>query len=201
MTPGDRCRAYAESRFGRRWPDSIPYVTPSGRWVYGKWVIGALFKNATRYPGAYPRTYLERVLAMYPDVDEAQILHLFSGSLPAGAYTRVDLRRDVEADIVGSVYDLPTLLDRNLSWQFRLVPCDPPYRGHARALYGTPGVESWRAFRAMAQAFAPGTQVVWLDTQVPMYRKDDWHHWGSITVVRSTNNDIREASFFERRAA
>jgi hypothetical protein len=165
-------------------------------------MIGNYFKNATRYPGAYPHSYLARVHAMFPDIDAREVLHLFSGSLPPGPYVRVDVRNVIDADIYGSVYDLPALLARMRPRRaFRLVLCDPPYKGHARALYGTPEVESWRAFRAMARACSAGTHVVWLDTQPPMYQKTAWHHWGSITVIRSTNNDIREASFFERRAA
>lgn len=203
MTSHDRCVAYARSSFGQKYADSIPYVTPSGRWVYGKWHNGALFANATRYPGAYPRTFIERVRAMFPDIrHDRHVLHLFSGSLPKGKYTRLDLKGETSPDIVGSVYDLSALLAAHPKrGPFRLVMADPPYPGQAQKLYQTPGIESWRVFRAMAEALAPGTQVVWLSTEVPLYQKANWHHWGSIGVIRSTGNVIREASFFERRAA
>lgn len=204
MTMHQRCLAYARSPFGQKWPDSIPYVTPSGRWIYGKWVVGALFKNATRYPGAYPRTYVERVRAMFPDVPAYRLLHAFAGSLPKGPYLRLDSNADLRPrpELIGSIYDLGALLAaRRRRPRIRLVMADPPYPGQARKLYGTKQVETWRVFRTMAAALDPGAHVVWLSTEVPLYRKAEWHHYGSITLVRSTGNAVREVSIFERRAA
>lgn len=182
LTLHDRCLSYARGRCGQLWPDSTPYVTPSGLYVYGRWVIGALFENETDFPGCYPRTYLERVLSMFPDVRRREILHLFSGSLPKGPYTRVDINPDRKPEIVGSIYDLPQLLEaRGELTRYKLVLCDPPYPGQGQKLYGTDDVVTWRAFRAL-EALPAGTHVVWLDTITPMRRKEYWNKWGSVSI-------------------
>lgn len=202
MTLHDRCLAYARSPYGQKWPDSMPYVSPSGRWVYGTWQEGAQYQNLTRYAGAYPRTFLSRVLALFPDVRPRQILHVFAGSLPKGAYTRLDLKPDLRPEIVGSVYNLSALLgERPKLGPFRLAICDPPYPGQAKKLYGTAEIQSWRAFRALAAALTPGAHVVWLSTAKPLFRKDQWHQWGSISIERSTGHAYRKATIFERVAA
>jgi hypothetical protein len=191
-----RCLAYA--RAFPQWPDSWPYVTPTGRWIYGHWFIGGLFKNRTRYYGAYPRTYPERVRAMFPDVRDRHVLHLFSGSLPKGQYTRLDCNPRLGAELVGSAYELRTLArDR----RFELVMADPPYSAVHAKKYGTRPVNKARVMRVLAETVPPGAHVVWLDWGPPIYRSVDWHAYGSITVVRSTNQPVREATFFQRRAA
>ncbi len=202
MTLHDRCVAYRLSEYGQKWPDSCPYVSPSGRWVYGHWTIGGLFKNATRYPGAYPRTYVERVRSMFPEIRDRHVLHLYAGSLPKAKYTRLDLKPETGAEIIGNIVDLPALLAAHpRRGPFRLVMADPPYAGQARKRYDTAPVESWRVFQAMAAAFQPGTHVVWLDTAVPLYQKEQWLRWGDIAIERSTGHARRGAAFFERRAA
>lgn len=210
LTLHDRCIAYARSDFGQKWPDSIPYVSPSGRWLYGTWAIGPLFSNLTRYPGAYPRTYVDRVRALFPEVPGCRLLHLFSGSLPKGPWTRVDITAAaparnhgfVKPDIVGSVYELPQLLAAHPKrGPFDLVMADPSYPGKGKQLYDTPEIDTARVFRAMAAALRPGTHVAWLSTSLPLYRADQWHNYGSIQIRRSTGQAYRGVEIFERRAA
>lgn len=201
----ERCLAYA--RKFPQWPDSWPYVSPSGRWIYGTWVIGGLFKNLTRYPGAYPRTLVDRVRALFPEVPSARLLHLFSGSLPKGAWTRVDIRDQAPAgksgfvrpEIVGSVYDLPHLLaTRRKNRVFDLVMADPSYPGKGVELYETAEIDTARAFRSIAAAVRPGTHVAWLSTSLPLYRKDQWRRYGAISIERSTGQAYRKVALFER---
>ena len=94
VTLHERCIAYARSVYGQKWPDSIPYVTPSGRFIYGHWSTGDNFRNATSLPGCYPRTMLERLLVLFPEVRPNRILHAFSGSVPNGRHTRLDVREE-----------------------------------------------------------------------------------------------------------
>lgn len=198
MTLHDRCIAYARSPLGQRYPDSIPYVSPSGRWVYGHWTIGALFKNATRYYGAYPPTFIDRVRAMFPDVRDRQLLHVFAGELPAGKYTRLDIKPELKPEICGSVYDIATLTPRR---DFRLAMADPIYSAADAKVYGTKPVDKGRTMRALAGVMPCGSHVVWLDSSVPQYRADQWLNWGDIDLRRSTNHRRRGVLFFERRAA
>lgn len=196
----DRVVAYGRGEYARKFPDSSPYVSPTGRWLYGTWNCGNLFKNPSGYPGAFPRTVLARILALFPEVRPNRILHLFSGSVRRGRWTRLDLNPKVRPEIVGSIYDLPALL---AGWgPFDLYICDPPYKSHdSQALYGTTWINTARAFRAMAAAAAPGTHVAWLDTSAPLFRKDQWDKWGSISIERSTGNAYRKVSLYTRRAA
>lgn len=168
--------------------------------VYGQWLIGQDYRNKTRYYGAYPAGYLDRVLALFPDLPSfhspmgrPRHLHVFSGSLPAGDYVRCDLRQD--AEIQASVYDLnPAAHGR-----YDLVLADPPYSAADAEKYGTAMVDRRRAMAALARVTRIGGFLVWLDTVWPMHRKDEWVTVGRIGVVRSTNHRVRLVSLFQRR--
>jgi len=194
--------------------------------LYGLWLIGNDYRNRTRYFGAYPAGYLDRVMALFPDICEwrsrqrhtvrrgrvvvsgnyplasATPLHVFSGSLPASSdYTRVDINPDVAPDIACSVYDLPQWFGAEACRKRLLVIADPPYSAVDAERYGTPMVDRRRAMAALAEITAAGGHLVWLDTVWPMHRKTQWRTVGRIGLVRSTNHRVRMVSIFERRAA
>lgn len=196
LTLAERRLAYI--RAFPQWPDSWPVVSPTGRWLYGHWQIGALFRNLSAYYGAYPRTYVERVRALFPEVRESQILHCFSGSLPKSRAVRLDARAELRPEMCGSVYDLAALLEARGAWRPRLVMADPPYTAGDAAKYGAAPLHKARAMRAIAAAVPAGTCLAWLDEMVPMYRGEQWRKWVSITVIRSTNQATRELSLFVR---
>lgn len=195
-----------------RWRAAWPRVVKEqGRDVlYATWVLGNDYRNKTRYYGAYPPGYLDRVMALFPDVTEAMRhpslasaeampLHVFSGSLPAGPYTRVDMNVDLKPEIVSNVYDLPAWFGPDRKRQ--LVLADPPYSAMDAACYGTPMVDRRRALAALAEITCGGGHLVWLDTVWPMHRKTEWVTVGRITIVRSTNHRVRMCTIFERVAA
>jgi hypothetical protein len=120
-----------------KWPASWPWlVQEQGHDVlYGVWVIGNDYRNRTRYYGAYPAGYLERVMALFPDVaqdvqddrNHSHLLHVFSGSLPKGRYERCDLVQ--EAELRCSVYDLPAvILTGSRAWSSQTRRIQPPTR-------------------------------------------------------------------------
>ncbi len=190
-------RALAFSRAYARWPASWPRVVQEqGRDVlYATWVIGNDYRNKSRYYGAYPNGYLDRVMALFPDVAYGpDVLHAFSGSLPPGDYVRCDMVQD--AELQGSVYDIGSLTQS----RFKLIIADPPYTATDAEKYGTPMVDRRRATAALSEVVLPGSHMIWLDTVWPMHSKRQWVTVGRITVQRSTNHRIRMATIFERVA-
>lgn len=217
LTLAERAASYA-----RVFPDrpELQLVREAGECVlYGTWVGGNDYRNESTFYGSYPPGYLDRVMALYPDVatDTAAlerstsvvekhwpILHAFSGSLPRGPYTRLDVRSEpapgIRPDVVASVYDVAAQV---LPWRspFDLVLADPPYSAADAEKYETAGVDRRRAMAALAQVTGVGRHLVWLDCCWPMHAKTDWRTVGRISFIRSTNHRVRLISIFERRAA
>lgn len=182
-------------------PASWPWlVEEAGRQVmYAVWVVGNDYRNKTEYYGAYPPRFLDKLMALFPDMQPSEILHVFSGSLPAGPYTRIDVNPLLEPDIVGNVYDAPAIFrDRE---PFGLDIADPPYSDDDAVKYGTPMVNRFRVTQALAQVTRPGGFLAWLDTVWPMHTKDEWLTVGRIYLQRSTNHRVRALHLFERTGA
>jgi hypothetical protein len=185
-----------------KWPASWPWlVKEQGRDVaYGVWVIGNDYRNKTPYYGAYPSGYLDRVMALFPELKTpafpGHVLHVFSGSLPASPhYERCDLVQD--AELRCSVYELPKIIQ---NYHPRLILADPPYSAADAEKYGPPMVDRRRVLAALAEITKPGAHLVWLDTCWPMHRKAQWLTVGRILLQRSTNHRARVISIFERAA-
>jgi hypothetical protein len=201
MTIQQRAEAFAVAF--SKWPAShLRVVQEKGRDVlYGIWVCGQDYRTRSKFYGAYPHGYLERVSALFPDVLQAparqktDLLHIFSGSLPEGNYERCDMAQPAELEV--SVYALPNII---LNWRPKLVMADPPYSAGDAKEYGTPMVNRGKALRALARVTDPGRHLVWLDVCWPMHRKDEWATVGRILLQRSTNHRARVVSIFERVA-
>ncbi len=176
-------------------PAAWPWVTieQDRQVLYGVWLIGADYRNRTSFYGSYPPTYLDRVMALFPDATPDQTLHVFSGSLPPGPYMRCDLKQPAELSC--SVYDLPTVA-AGRTWN--LVIADPPYSADDAVKYGTPPVNANRAFKALASVVPPGGFLLWLDTKWPMHSKRQWLTVGRILVQRSTMHRVRVCTIFQR---
>jgi len=179
------------ARYNLAHPDWPP-LHVSGRWLYGIWMLGNDYRGSGFY-GSYPPGYLRRVMTMFPDVDAARVLHLFSGALPPDTPgTRLDIQG--EADIIGDAHRLSECAPG--PWD--LILADPPYSCEDSVHYGTPMVDRNRVVRECAKVIAPGGWLVWLDQVWPMFRKDALHFCGTIGVFRSTNHRYRMVGLFER---
>lgn len=202
----ERAAAYAASAPGRRYPGSIPWVgQEQGRDVlYAIWVLGADYRSRSGYYGAYPPGYLDRVMALFPEVTDPRThcgncgpgwlptLHAFAGKVPPGHYVRCDVQGDVEERC--SVLDLPRRYGRD----FYLLLADPPYSAADARRYGTPMVSKPAAVRALADVAQPGAFLAWLDTAWPMHSKRQWVTVGRVPVVRSTQHRVRLLTIFQR---
>jgi len=168
-----------------KWPE--PQI--SNDKMYGVWVIGNNYKGSGYY-GSYPPTYLKRVMSMFPDADN--ILHLFSGSLQEGNYTRFDCNRDLNPDVVGDAHNLP------FESEFDLIIADPPYSVEDAVHYGTPMVNRYKVIKQCVKALRPGGFIVWLDQVFPMFSKKEISLYGIIGIIRSTNHRVRSVFIFNK---
>ncbi|MBF0501476.1 MAG: hypothetical protein HQM09_15150 [Candidatus Riflebacteria bacterium] len=143
----------------------------------GLWIMGNNYRTSGYY-GAYPHGYLPRVMSMFPDAE--RVLHVPSGSLPPGDYTRIDIRPEGNPDIVGDCHDCKSLLgDRT----FDLVMVDVPYSNEDALNYGRPMVNRIRVLRSVLEVMEPGGYIVWLDQAPPIHRKAESLQVGSIIVL------------------
>jgi hypothetical protein len=189
----DRIDAYAESVHGRKYPDSIPRLSRSGRWVEATWILGQNYRAKAKLYGSYPPQYLDRMGALFPDVRTDRTLHVFAGCVPEDRGIRIDLvRRDVLPTIQGDVQNLPFRES-----VFPLVFADPPYSSQDAKRYDVPMVNRRKALAEIARVTVSGGTLAWMDTQVPMFAKRNWKWVGNITLIRSTNHRVRIVSLFE----
>lgn len=180
-----------------QYPDSWPWVSHTGRWLNGMWLLGNNYRGSGMY-GAYPPAYLKRITALFPDVDPDTWLHLFSGSLePTIPGWRVDLRDPVDGvvppHVRGDAHRLPLR-----SETFPLCAADPPYTPADAARYGTGVLRKRDVLIEVGRVLRVGGFLIWLDTTLPMYQGKMWHHWGMIGIQRSCNHRMRLCSLFTR---
>lgn len=81
------------------------------------------------YPGSFPLWFEKKLIKLLDNPD--RILHLFGGRAEYGL--RMDIRADIEADLVGDAHHLPFRDE-----VFDLVIGDPPYsKEDSKKMYGT----------------------------------------------------------------
>lgn len=187
MRIADRVAAYRAAF--PQYPDSWP--VGSRRWLSATWMLGNDYRGSGFY-GAYPPGYLKRMAPLFAGAP--RILHLFSGSLPPGPYTRVDALRPAEFNIDAEHQLLTTFGPA----AFDLIYADPPYSPQDAERYGTKMISRRKVMAQCHSVLAPGGDLAWMDIILPMYRSDNWIHWGNITIIRSTNHRVRLVSLFKR---
>jgi hypothetical protein len=161
--------------------------------VYGIWIIGNLYKRKEGYHGEYPPSYLKRVHALFPKNNK--VLHLFSGTIKdREEATTVDINPDLNPTIVDNVLNVSQHLPRNSK---NLIIADPPYSKKDATRYGVSLVNKKMVFREARKVAEEGAVLVWLDTQIPIFRKIEWNLLGIIGVSCGTNRVARFASIFQ----
>ena len=182
------------------YPGSWPWVTPDGRWLNAIWLPGNDYTGNGFY-GSYPKWYLPRLEALFPDIPADQWFHLYAGSLEREVGgIRVELRPPGDgvqpATVRADCRQLP-FRDGVAAMQ----AADPPYTELDAEKYHTPpGINKPRVVRECARVAAPGGFLAWLDTSLPIYSGEVWRHFGMICVQRSAGHRTRLCSLFERKA-
>lgn len=162
------------------------------RQISGMWIMGNNYRTSGYY-GAYPHGYLERVNSMFPDAE--RVLHLFSGSLPPGNYTRFD-RVFGKGDRCGDAELLSSYFEKGP--RFDLIFADPPYSVEDSNHYGCAMVNRNKVVSECAKLLEPGGYLVWLDQVLPMFRKSELELSAVIGMVKSTNHRFRVVTMFRR---
>jgi hypothetical protein len=182
-------------------------------WVFndrieGIWRGGNDYRGSG-FHGSYPPCFLPRVHALFPD--KKLVLHVPSGSLPPGDYTRIDGNPDLNPDFCGDIHDLLSLVgDR----RFDLACVDVPYAKVDADHYGFPMVQRQIVFRSVLSVLEVGGHMVWLDMIHPNYRKadsaqdgtiyfrqefpDEAPQVGEVGIFGSTNHRVRGVFIFEK---
>ncbi len=189
MTPQERVDGY--NKTFPKWPKLIF----DKDWMLGCWNIGACYKG-TGYYGNFPYRYLDRIGSMFPDCKD--VLHLFSGSLPSGDYTRFDigLHPDAQFDVKGDAQELSEYFKPD---SFDIIYADPPYSQKDADNYKCKMPNRFKVVKECYKVLKPGGFLVWLDEVLPMYRKKEFKRVGEIMITRSTNHRVRAVFIFERQ--
>jgi hypothetical protein len=190
LTLEDRACSYARAFPGypRMWFDK--------GWLMGVWCIGACYKRANpTLHGGYPGNFLQRLLALFPDIPPERTLHVFSGNTPASVGgIRVDLacNRTPPPSVCADAARLPFCAN-----SFDLVIADPPYDKVNATVYGTKMINRSVVLHELRRVVTRGAFLAWLDHQCPMHRREDWQQIGAVMLQVSTNTRIRSVSLFE----
>lgn len=187
--------ALYNSAFPQFPPVHVVGTADGGERIESLWIMGNNYRTSGYY-GAYPHGYLARVMSMFPDAHD--VLHVPSGSIQPGPYLRIDIRPEVNPDIVGDCHDIKALVcDR----RFDLVLMDIPYSSEDAEHYGRPMVNRNRVLASALEVTRPGGWVVCLDQVLPMWRKADARLVMAIGMVKSTNHRVRGVFGFRKADA
>jgi len=170
----------------------LPPLQYHDEMLYGFWFLGGA-RHSSFY-GSYHTNYLERIQALFPDA--TKVLHLFSGSLPPGNYTRVgiDNTGKYKPDIQGDAENLASFLP----FKPDLIYADPPYSQEDAEHYKIGLVNRPRVVEECATVLQPGGYLVWLDQVLPVFSNESLNLVGMIGYIRSTGNRFRCVSIFRK---
>jgi hypothetical protein len=212
MSPMDRAIAY-----NAMFPNYAPLNVHNGI-IYGVFSMGNNFAGSGYY-GSFPGNLLNRISAIFPDIQENELLHLFSGSIEPGRSYRFD-RKIVRDDepvfsgynlipasaakplIMGEAEDLFDEIQRVFDGQppeIHLIIADPPYTGEDAHRYGTVLCNRQKVFHEAIKTLQPMGHLVWFDQVKPMWSKLDAALIGEIGVTISSNHRIRGLWIYEKR--
>ena len=165
-----------------------PPLVCTDRWLYGVFIIGNRYASPDIY-GQYPPTFLRRVKSLFPDCKD--VVHLFSGVVHEDI--TIDINPALNPSIVADAQDLP-LPDNSVD----VIFADPPYGPEHAQKYGYPMINRRKVFQECHRVLKIGGFLAWLDTLLPMYRKDMWTMVGAVGVIAGTNRRCRMLTIYQK---
>jgi hypothetical protein len=180
--------------YSKTFPKYTPLQISNGR-IYGMWIIGNWYNKGNSYYGAYPHKLKQRVLSLFPDCHNDNVMHLFSGEIKEGL--TFDINPDLKPNICDNVKNI-----KNYAKAFQnvhLIMADPPYDKSDFQKYNCQPFNKTQVIRDLGTIMKPGSFLTWLDTRVPMYSKKTWNLLGYIAIIVSTNHRIRCLSLYQKK--
>jgi len=114
------------------------------------WILPRPRKD--KYRGGFPLHFEKKLLRLYNHPEK--ILHTFGGKAEHGI--RIDLKKEVDPDIVGDAHNLPIKDD-----YFDIVILDPPYSDeYSKEMYNTGPVHLEKAMREAVRVTKIGGRIV-----------------------------------------
>lgn len=186
--------AFRARKYNEAFPKFEPlYVSKTGR-IEGLWIMGNNYRTSGYY-GAYPHGYLSRIMSMFPDVQEADIIHVCAGSLPKGEYTRVDKNKTLEPEICCDA----EVFSNHIQKKYKLALVDVPYSEEDALHYGYPMLSRRKTLDQCHKALEVGGWVIWLDQAPPIWAKKNWNWSLAIGMIKSTNHRVRVVLGFQKK--
>jgi len=177
--------------FQAAFPQLAPLQHHEGM-LTGMWFLGG--QRHSNFYGSYHKNCIDRITSLFPDA--VKIVHLFSGSLPPGPYTRIGMGETggEKPDIIGDAEQLASFL----TFKPDLVYCDPPYSIEDAEHYKTGLINRPRVLKEVATVLQRGGYCVWLDQCLPTFSNEEIKLCGLIGYIRSTSNRFRVVSIFRK---
>ena len=181
--------------FNRAYPQLPPLVVryKDGKpFIYGIWFVGG--GNVSSFYGSYQVEYLKRAETLFSDAEK--VVHLFSGSLPPGNYTRVgkDFTGEYKSDFECDAHELSSFLP----FKPDLIYADPPYSVEDSDHYKCAMVNRAKVIEECGIVLRPGGYIMWIDQALPVFSNNLLNLVGVISFIRSTGNRFRCVSLFHK---
>ncbi|TGN08631.1 class I SAM-dependent methyltransferase [Leptospira bandrabouensis] len=181
-------------------PESL-FLYPNGKRFFGEWDYGQNFKNISGYKGAYAVQDMVRLNAAIPDM--GNLLHLFSGSIPAGPYCRLDSNFAVIGtqvpvrDVVGDATEVHLRFPKEY---FDVVMADPPWsKYHSEEIYNCSLVDKAKVLKSVHKVLKPGGILIWKDYSKPVWSGNEYDYLGRISIDPSSGHDDRSFKFYKKK--
>jgi len=174
----------------------------NGKRFHGEWDYGQNFKNISKYKGAYAVHDLIRLSACIPDM--GKLLHIFSGSIPAGDYCRLDNNFAVLSDPRPGIDIVAEATDAHLHFEadsFDVVMADPPWsKYHSEEIYNCSLVNKAEVLKSVYKILKPGGVLIWKDFSKPIWSGSEYDYLGRICIDPSSGHDDRSFKFYQKKA-